>query len=35
LCHVAEVINQRLEFGLFGGEQRFAVELGAEDLIFG
>jgi hypothetical protein len=34
LCHVAEVFNEGLGFGLFGGEQRFAVELGAEDLIF-
>ena len=28
LSHLAEVINQGLEFGPLGGEQGFAVELG-------
>jgi hypothetical protein len=35
LCHLAEVINQRLQFRPFGGEQGLAVEFGGEDLVFG
>jgi hypothetical protein len=35
LSYVAEVINQRLQFGAFRGQQGFAVEFGAEDLVFG
>jgi hypothetical protein len=34
LRHLAEMINQRLQFGAFRGEQSLAVQLGAEDLIF-
>jgi hypothetical protein len=32
---MAAGVDQGLVFGPFGGEQRFAVELAAEDLIVG
>jgi hypothetical protein len=32
---LAEMIDQRLEFGASGGEQGFAVKLCGQDLIFG
>jgi hypothetical protein len=35
LSHLTNVINQRLQFGPFRGEQRFAAELGGQGLVFG
>jgi hypothetical protein len=35
LSHLAEVINQGLQFGPFGGEEGFAVEGGGEGFAFG
>jgi hypothetical protein len=35
LSHLAEVINQGLHFGPFGGEEGFAVEGGGEGFAFG
>jgi hypothetical protein len=35
LGHLANVINQRLQFRPFGGQQCFAVQFGGEDLVFG
>jgi hypothetical protein len=33
--HLAEVINQRLQFGPPGGEEGFAVEFGGQRFVFG
>jgi hypothetical protein len=35
LRNLSEMINQRLQLGPLGGEQRFAVQLRGKDLIFG